>query len=259
MKDNQPQFTIVKAIPYSFFSAELYRDVAGRWRGIGSQYLLCLLLVLLLIPLPRMLEQFTKFKQNVYQISKKMPAIKIEEGKFSTPEQQLYDIKDSETGKTVLLIDGSGKTQSFADTTAAIIVTDENILVKRDDGEVNAISFSYFPDISFDRESVYQFLQRTATFTFIFMSIFLFFVSFLYQMFIFLVVALATFVMSWMMGYNLRFLPVLRLAVVSATATLTITALVVGMSWPVSQVVLLAIQLGYLIFAIRANHDSRVI
>ncbi len=93
-----------KTLLGSFFSRELYLEVAERWSGTGFGFLF-LLLVVLSVPQAILLQSMAS--RVLPGISDKIPDFQIEGGQFSSPVTQPYRVDFSPTA--ALVIDTTGK------------------------------------------------------------------------------------------------------------------------------------------------------
>src|SRR5947207_12164589 len=111
-----------------FFSGELSRDVARRWRGIGFWFLVLQLLITWLVVLIWAQLGFNKFVQNdMPKITDQIPPVTIKDGVASSPVSQPYTIKDPKTGKPIVVIDTTGQINSLDETEAIILLNADKI------------------------------------------------------------------------------------------------------------------------------------
>jgi len=128
------RYSSFSALVQSFFSADLYRDVAHGWRGVGFLHLL---LVLLLINVPltaRIQWQMRGVEGEVATLVKDFPEIRLAKGEVSADVPQPYEIrepgKDGKPGKVAFVLDTTGQIKSPEDTTAAVLITKSHLFVR---------------------------------------------------------------------------------------------------------------------------------
>ena len=104
------RFTRWAALPLSFFSPALYRDVACNWRGVGTLYLL---LVLVLTWAPPCVQahlnlQWASADPALDSFIRQFPSVTIRKGLVSIREREPYVIRDPQTAKPLLFVDTTG-------------------------------------------------------------------------------------------------------------------------------------------------------
>ncbi|MCP4352919.1 MAG: DUF1189 domain-containing protein, partial [Desulfobacterales bacterium] len=122
------QYSIFHIPVFSFFSKSLYRDVCLRWKGTCFVYLLLLLSVCMIAPIIRMDGVLTKFVDNeAPKMVSQLPAFSIVDGKVSIDKSEPYNIKEPETGETLIVIDTTGTITSLAETQAKGLITETEV------------------------------------------------------------------------------------------------------------------------------------
>ena len=100
------RFGPLQALYLSFFSADLYRDVARRWKGIGLLYLLLLLGLTWLPTAVRVFNGLQTFSaEKGAAIAKQMPRVTIANGEMRAEPPGRHELKDPVTGEVFLVID----------------------------------------------------------------------------------------------------------------------------------------------------------
>lgn len=145
------RYSWITALMASFFSKDLYRDVAHSWSGIGFLYLV-LLCALTWAPLiARQHVQVTQAAQRDWpQIVKNFPEIKLEKGQVSsTVPQPFIVMDDSRPPKPGFVLDTTGQIKSFEDTPAAILVTRTRVFFRdRGNKQERAFDLKEVPDLT---------------------------------------------------------------------------------------------------------------
>lgn len=100
------RFGPLQALYLSFFSADLYRDVASHWKGLGLLYLL---LLLGLTWLPTAARAFTGLRtfstEKGAALAQQMPRVTIAGGEMRAEPPGRHELKDPATGHVFLVID----------------------------------------------------------------------------------------------------------------------------------------------------------
>lgn len=124
-------FSLLKAIPLSFYSRSLYQDIGRNWRGLGLTYLL------LLVALTWLPYTYVWHKAVVYfadntapAIITQLPTIHVAQGKLTTDQLKPYLIKDLKTAETLAIIDTTGQYTSLDHTSAVLLVTSDKLLYR---------------------------------------------------------------------------------------------------------------------------------
>lgn len=110
-KHEQPQTSLARVLVKSFFSIELYRHIAQKWRGRGFAYL-ALLCLILMIPLSAwsLLKLDTYKAQVMKPIVKQLPEkMTLKDGQLSVKPSKTYTIDTPLFNSPFLIIDTSNQ------------------------------------------------------------------------------------------------------------------------------------------------------
>jgi hypothetical protein len=100
------RFGVLQGFYLSFFSADLYRDVAKNWTGIGLLYLLLLLAITWLPSGFRVFTSLTTFStEKGAALAQQMPRVTIGNGEMRAEPPGRHEVKDPATGEVFLVID----------------------------------------------------------------------------------------------------------------------------------------------------------
>lgn len=253
------RYSRVAALVLSFFSPELYRDVARRWRGIGFLYLVLLLFVSWLPLAIRAHVGFAKFvRQDAPRILAGFPAITINNGVVSIDRPEPYIWRDPDNNEPILYVDTSGAFDLPAGAGAKARLSKSQLVVEQNKYDTRTYDLSQVKSFSVDKTRVTGWLD--AAMPWIGLGIFvggliLGLIWHLIQMVICGVIGLA---LAVMFGARLEFPQLMRLAAVAITpAMLLDTAFdLTGARVPYSVLVFLALELFYLGFAVKANAEA---
>ena len=100
------------AVPFlSLFSAELYRDVARNWRGIGVLYLL---LVMFVTWVPVLIKGHAALRgamqdPQLAAIIDELPSVTIKNGVVSIKEPEPYIVRDPKTRRALIYVDTTNR------------------------------------------------------------------------------------------------------------------------------------------------------
>lgn len=100
------QFGPLQALYLSFFSADLYRDVAKHWKGIGLLYLVLLLAITWLPSGFRVFSGLKAFSTDKgAALAQQMPRITISNGEMRADPPGRHELKEPATGEVFGVID----------------------------------------------------------------------------------------------------------------------------------------------------------
>lgn len=121
------RYNILQAIPMSFFSRDLYRDVANRWNGKTFLYLLVIVaLSWIAFTIQTQIAINAGYRDLSAKIVPQFPVITVKDGKMSTPENRPYEIKGPKN-EVIGIIDTSGQYTTLDKSQIFLITSSEFI------------------------------------------------------------------------------------------------------------------------------------
>jgi Protein of unknown function (DUF1189) len=249
------KYSIFHPIIMAFYSPSLYRDVAYRWTGIAASYLLLLLFITWLptiIIFNYYLNVFSK--TELPQYLQQIPAVKIYNGELSIDKPVPYSIKSPRSGKTIAVIDTSGKITSLEQANANVLVTKTQIF-SREDNQTKIYDLAKVKDFSFDRNDVGNLFHKSGLWLFFFIFPLAVIVSFIYRILQALIYGAIGILFSKMLHVNLIFQQCMRLAIIAMTPAIIISLLLdlLGIHFRFQFVLYFLISMIYLYFAIASS------
>ncbi|MFA5975715.1 MAG: DUF1189 family protein [Elusimicrobiota bacterium] len=239
----------------SFYSKDLYRSVGRIWRARGLAYLV---LLVVLITLPVFLQFHRTFNERLETIqsefSRQLPQITLLKGEIRTPESKPYEIRFGGDTANWILIDPTGKTASLSQTTATILVTQKEVLLRMSPGKTRVFSLSNIEDQTIDRDHMVEWINLIKKWSPVFFYPILFVMEFGVRLLQAALLALAGRFMVRQMGKSLDFLSVLNIALVSLSPALMIQTFLVDTLGGVNSngLLMFFLSLGYFVFALNA-------
>lgn len=101
--------SLLKAIPKSFYSKELYREVGREWQGYGFSYLFAAIAIFCLpVAVAALIYSFTITLDKPFAFNSfidQIPVMTVKNGEIHTDVAMPYYIKDRETGAAIAIID----------------------------------------------------------------------------------------------------------------------------------------------------------
>lgn len=151
-------YSKLKAIPHSFFSRDLYRDVRTRWQGIGFSYLLLLMSIFAAIATAGIVTLFSHFAYEpapdgqsmlaniLYQAAGQVPPMSWTAGELSVEAEQPYTITISATEEVSfpIIIDTNADIGVMRDQDKGFLLTRDALHIKQQNGELET---RYWKDI----------------------------------------------------------------------------------------------------------------
>jgi len=248
----------------SFYSRDLYRDVAENWGAGVVLYLTLLLaiswLITMIVAHPLFRAGVSQFNQ---QITPQLPeVITIKKGIVTTPENRPYLIKDAKTQDVIAIIDTSGKYTSLEESHAALLIT-KDTYAHTSDSNYHKIEINTIPtnlNLMITRAQVQQFIPKFMDWMLAIAFPFLLIASLLYRLLQSIVYAIFGKIFAAISGQPLMYSTILKLAMVSITPAIVVCTVLQWAHFILPHIGLMyfALAMIYLIFAIRANRvDSR--
>jgi hypothetical protein len=253
------RYSYFHALILSFFSKSLYQDVARQWRGTGLAYLL---LVLALVWIPTVVRGhlgFARFVDNDAKgITEQIPAITITNGEVSTDVPTPYYIKSPKTGATLAVIDTTDNPET-SDSSVPVVLTKTKVIMHRGARETRIYDLSGIGKFSADRTTVEGWLATARQWFFPAFYPVAVLASFVFRAIQILIYALIGILFSRLLNANLDYKTLLRLTAVAITPVMILNLLLefVPLKIPFFLLLGIAIGLGYLFFAVKANSDSQ--
>ncbi len=161
------KFSIIHIPVFSFFSAELYRDVGLNWKGVAYGYLFLLLAV---CTVPRMFKLHKVLSafidEQSPQLVNQIPKITIEKGEVHIDEPQPYyitvpDYNNPDSNKVAAIIDTTGQIQSLDDTDAFVLLTKTKLLSRQSETEVRTYDLSQIKHFVLEQSTIMKWLDIT--------------------------------------------------------------------------------------------------
>lgn len=251
------RYSNVLAIVHSFFSGDLYRDVARAWRGVGLLYLL---LVTLLCAVPVLISMrygmARMAREGAAPILAQIPPIVLHDGHLSVRAEMPMVIRGDD-GRAFAILDTTGQFTSLDSTEARVLVTGTRAFLRRRAGVTEVYDLSRVPSFEMDREKAARWVRLFLGWAGVVLSPFLIAAIYLGRLLQVVAFALVGMMLAGALGARLDFAALMRLAAVAFTPVILLDALRQSARIPVPGWWLLSmvLALAWLLFAIRANRE----
>lgn len=254
------QYGNLRAIFMSFYSRDLYRDVANNW-GAGVIFYLLLLLVIcwiaLMFKIQPSINLFTTQLAN--NLTPQLPAIMvIKEGVLSTPEKRPYLIKNTDgSDKAAAIVDTSGRYKNLQDAKVDVLVTQEGVYYN---DSHNIQQMKKFPEtltVNIYPVKVGVVITKIFSYSWILLFPLLVILSFFYRIVQSILYAIIGKIYAAISGTALSYYRILKLTMVAITPAIVIGTVLEFMDrWGEYNLVLFIISLIYVIFAVSSNKGT---
>jgi len=259
------RYFLFKAIPLSFFSKDLYRDVGRNWPGMGFGYLF---IVATMATLPLLVKMFvmsfgltldSPFDANY--IINQIPEIRVTKGEVSLTAPQPYYIRMKETGEPIVVIDTTKPvtewSKEFSGKSVVIIGKTDALIVNAQKNEKRLIDVP--PDMTrtFDREDARSIAETCLQYAWVvplFLALFMIPIMFISRFIQMLIYGGFGWLMAKLLKSDMGYEDCVRLACIAITPVLALDvadSLLFHFHLSVLWYFLLA--MGYLGFGIRAT------
>lgn len=278
---DSPVYGYWAALYRSFYSKYLYVDVGKRWKGLGLRYFL---LVIALCSIPyslRIMHDFNDtFNMNVIEPVRILPSVMIQKGEVSFDKPMPYLIKNKKD-QVVTIIDTTGQVTDFNNTypNLTILITKDTFYFRvpapeipgididkaQNKGTIMAQPFDKTANLIFNGKKILEdnssiYMMKYSALAMVYPVV----ISMAYCIFalIFIVFAFTGQLFARIFfSFELSFVASCRLFMVAMTPMMSFLMILLslGIVFPGSGFVLLALMLGYYSFAIRSlKSDSRL-
>jgi len=154
------QYSNVRALLLSFYSRDLYREVARTWKGAGLLYQLLIMALATLVVAIRLHVVIAHFHEGPAQgVVAQIPGITIAHGVVSVDAPTPLTIRDPKSGKALAIIDTTGQVTSLAGTEAQVLLTRDKLVVKKGASETRVYDLSRVEHFTMDRARATRWLR----------------------------------------------------------------------------------------------------
>ncbi len=240
----------------SFYSKELYQDIAKNWSGLCISYFFLLIMLYLVPEMSRFHQTIAEYvDEHSPKLLAQVPVINIQKGQVSMDMDSPHVIPYPNKQDPLVIIDVSGTINSLDNSTALVLLTQNRLLIKRDANDVRIIDLKEVDGLSIDKKRVGDWIELFKNW----ISIIIFPVVFaITTVLYFLLAMLAVSVgrlFAKLLNADLNFQAILRLSIVSFTPATALQAAhsLLDIDFPMGMSVSFLLALGYLYNAISVN------
>ncbi len=248
-------YSMLHALYLSFFSRGLYRHVGTHWKGTGFLYLLLLLAVTWLPVIYKINGDLAEeIRLEVPKYLEQMPKITIAGGRVSIDRPVPHTILEPDGRTPFMVIDTSGRIASLEQTAATVLLTGDQIMFRRPQGEEKIYDLAG-TDAFIDRDRADRWVQAIRRYFPVVAYPVALAVSFLDRVLEMMITVGIGMIFTGMLKARLDPAAVSRLAAVALTPAIVVSTLflLAGIHVPASPVLFFAVAAAYLYFGVKAN------
>jgi len=237
----------------SFFSGELYQDVALNWRGVCFGYLFLLILICSIPGTFLIHKRISLFiDEEVPPFLENVPNISITDGIVHIDEPQPYYIMSPDSNEVVAIIDTTGEIQSLDDTDAFILLTKTKLIHRQSDVEYRTYDLSDVKEFNLDENRIMGWLNVFKKFVFPIFFPFILLGSFIFRILQALIYGAIGLIFASFYKVKLSYNSLLRIAVVAITPCIIVKMIfkVASVNIPMSGLWFFLLAMGYLFFGV---------
>ena len=252
-------FSLFSALYYSFFSRSLFADVGRSWGAKAFVYLL-LLVALSWIPFMfGVVRGWSAFLENeAPEIIEQIPPITIKNGQVTADVEQPHLVKTSEPDEVFAIIDTTGQIKSLEGTSALLLLTDSQLIARKNDAETRAYDLSAVQDFYMDGPEAEKWLRLFGTWGLVFLYPAAVLGSYVYRLVQALFYSLFGLMIARGLQCKLLYGNILKVMVVALTPAIVLKTLLgmLGVSFPFSWILYFLIAMSYLTFGLSATRGE---
>ncbi|VVC75887.1 hypothetical protein AQUSIP_11880 [Aquicella siphonis] len=253
------QYNILRAIYMSFYSRNLYRDVANNWGGKAFLYLFILVVLTSIYFTYTIQRDLNQGYQATYIniIKPQVPVITVENGKVITPENRPYFIIDPETHTNYAVIDTSGQYTSIEQAKSLILVTEKEVIMQSREDETKTYKVPADAKESFDPVKINDFIQKFISYLWIPIFIFMVVLAYLYRILQALLYSILGKLFALIFSVKLSYWQIVQIMMVAITPAIVLAEIHHGLRVSIAHEMLLYFLLGivYLFYGIISNKN----
>ena len=253
------RYSILRAIPLSFFSRDLYRDVAASWRGFGLAYLALVVALLTLFVVGRMQVALSRWAEGPARgFADQVPTMVIRHRVVEIDRPMPFVILDRGSGKEIVVVDTTGQITSLDGLEAGVLVTADRVQFRRSASETRMFTLTGVDSLTLTPAKARRWLTLLSTWATPCVAPFVFGGMFVFRLIQLLVFALVGLLVARLAHARLDWSQVMRLTAVALTPALVLDPMIdlSRVRLPGRGLLWTGIVLAYVVWAVRANRSG---
>ena len=255
------QYSYIHALYFSFYSKSFYQIVARNWKGLCFSYLLFILSLFWIPEISRIQSELSGFlSDEAPKYVKQVPVITISQGNVSLKEQVPYFINVPEKNAPFAIIDPSGQITSLDETSAVVLLTHSQIIIKNSSSESRSFDLKGIDHLTIDQKMLYDWIETFNTLFPVILFPFILLYSFLFHIIQVLLSAGIGTILAKRFQADITYKALIRLSAVSFTPAIILQTFhaLLNIPFPYRMPISFLISLGYLYYGIGSNSEPAV-
>ena len=251
------QYNVFQAIILSFYSKDLYRDVARHWNGKSFLYLLMIVALSWIAAIYQFQVSLNEsYRLNSDKIVKQIPVITINKGIIKTPENRPYLIYDSDN-KLFAIIDTTGQYRSLNQAKASVLITKTEIISQTKPNKTRIDRLPSIMNMVISAEAINNVILKLIGYTWIMAYLFMLLFSFLYRIIQAFLYSIIGMFFSSFCTVPLFYSQIVQLSMVAVTPAIVVATLFdyFGIVFLYQYLFYFFVAMFYLFYAILANKN----
>lgn len=256
------QYNIFQAIFLSFYSKNLYRDVAINWGGKAFGYLFFIVVLAWIFPTFYIQLSINKnYAKHSQLYVNQLPVLTFNQGTLSTPEKRPYIVTEPGTSNIVMIIDTSGRYTNLEQAKATMLVTDKEIITRRNTNETRIYQIPTDFNKTVDPVVGNEYLKKFLSYAWIFIYIFGVIFIYIYRIIQALIYSLIGKIFAAIAKVSLSYTRILALSMVAVTPAILLGTLfqILKIYFPFQLIFYFILTMFYLFYGIVANKNKEKI
>lgn len=251
------KYSILRIPTMSFFSKDLYIDIARNFKGLNFLYLLLLLAICWIPPMIKMHVGVTDFVNNEAPVMiDQIPEITITDGRVSIDQPEPYYISNPDTNEPLAIIDTTGQYTSLEDSNAFCLLTENKLIMRQSNIEKRTYDLSNIKDFTVNSEKVTGWLNIFSKIIVPVSYPFALIGSYIYRIIQALIYASLGLLFASICKTHLSYAALIRLAIAAVTPCIIVATILNLISVSIPSFLYPAAALAYLFFAVKSIADT---
>lgn len=252
-------YSTLQALYLSFYSRELYQDVARNWKGRCLPYLFFILMIFWVPEIMNMHRTISDIiAEDGPQYVEQTPVITIAKGAASITEEMPFMIFNKKDNTPFAIIDTTGKTSSLDNSPAYVLITKHMLFIRIAEKEVQSLPLSNLGDQTITRKVIYDWIELAKSLLIAMLFPLLLLISFGFHIIQVIFLSLLGGNIAKYFNVSLDFKALMRLSAVSFTPPILLEAAhaILDISYPYSTFASFIFAAGYLYYAVGSNSEK---
>ena len=252
------RYNMLQAIYMSFYSKQLYRDVATNWGAKSFLYLLMLVLLIWIAPTYQVQHTLNlAYAKDSDKIVSQIPVITIKDGKVNTPEKRPYFISDPDTGEAIAIIDTTGQYNNLEQAKTAVLITQTEIISRSKPDQVRIDHLPNTLSLVVDPQVINSYVSYYLGFVWIFFFLSFVLLTYCYRIIQVLLYSIIGKIFCTICKVKLSYSQVMQIAMIALTPAIVLAAIFdfFNIQYAFQMFSYFILSMIYLFYGVKVNKD----